>query len=187
METDYKTQVIDALAKLDPLQPGLDKLKEALNAMIHLIQSQDEKIKNLEQRQNNTDAKIIGKTNDIHDLQERVLTLERYSRKTCLVFIGIDNPQNPIEEILNLLNNVMRLSVQPHDLAAIHPLSKSPKSAMIVKFIYHYQRDLVWRRKSWLKEVRNCQNHLIIIEGTLAPADREIKNEARQRNIQTLT
>ena len=81
----------------------------------------------------------------------------------------------------------MQINVTEKDIAACHPLNKARVAPILVKFIYHEHRDLAWKRKSWLRGNSNSMNKPIVIEEFLAPTDNNIKKEARERNVKTIT
>ena len=52
-----------------------------------------------------------------------------------------------------------------------------------MKFIYHADRDVVWRRRSWLKNVLNNKGQPVFIEECLSPRYKAIRSEAIANRI----
>ncbi len=75
----------------------------------------------------------------------------------------------------------------PAEIAACHPLAKGKLAPVTLKFAYHHHRDVVWRRKSWLKGVLNSKQKRIVIEECLAPSDRNLKAAAKSKKIPHFT
>ncbi len=109
-------------------------------------------------------AKQTEGYNQNYMLGERILDLESYSRKTCLIINSNDVGEDYSElgKSLSLLNSRLQLSLVPADIAACHPLAKGKIAPVILKFVYHQRQDLVWRRKSWLKGILNSKHKPIV-------------------------
>ena len=124
--------------------------------------------------------------NAIHKL-ERTVELEKYSRKLCLIFHNIENKGDALTSILYLLKVLLQINLNPSSIAACHPLNQNLNAPIIVKFIFHQDRDLVWRRRTWLKGISNSMGRTVQIEECLATRDREIKSEAKQMGLLAYT
>ena len=66
------------------------------------------------------------------------------------------------------------------------PLNQNLNAPIIVKFIYQ-DRDLVWRRRTWLKGISNSMGRAVQIEECLAPRNGEIRSEAKQMGLLAYT
>ena len=123
------------------------------------------------------------------DLEYRTTELERYSRKTCLIFNSLDlgPEQNPVKAALLVINAILQVPVTKADLVACHGLRRGHWVPVIVKFVYHWQRDLVWQKKKWLRDLKNSEGKFITLEEGLAPADRAIMQECRKRKLKAVT
>ena len=115
------------------------------------------------------------------------MELQKYSRKLCLIFHNIENKGDALTSILYLLKDVLQINLNPSIIAACHPFNQNLKAPIIVKFIYHQDRDLVWRRRTWLTGISNSMGRAVQIEECLAPRDREIKSEAKQMGLLAYT
>ena len=85
---------------------------------------------------------VVVDTNAIHKLDERTVELKKYSRKLCLKFHNSENKGDASTSIY-LLEVVLHNNLNPSSIAACHPLNQNLNAPIIVKFIYHQDRDLV--------------------------------------------
>ena len=83
------------------------------------------------------------------------------------------------------MNNVLQVRIESWDLVACHALNNEKVAPVIVKFLYHQHRDLVWRRKSFLRNIKNSKDMPIFVEECLAPLDRKLKVGASRMNLST--
>ena len=126
--------------------------------------------------------------NEIYSLSKRVIDLERYSRKLCLIFDSLEVMNDGgLSSALNIMQSALKMHIGPQDIAACHPLTNGECAPVIVKFIYHYHRDLAWDRKASLRFWMSSEKRPIYIRECLAPIDREIQAEARRLNLRTAT
>lgn len=152
------------------------------------LETLEAKQEELEEKQDGLLSRNAENANEVYALKERVLELERYSRKTCLIFNSVDCPNgDPLDNILTLCRNFLGLNLQRSELVACHPLSYGAIAPVIVKFVYHKDRDIVWFRKSRLRDARNSMGYSIFIEECLAPQDNAIIKRAKELKIRTLT
>ncbi len=152
-------------------------IKSIMEGLVSIIDSQQIKINQLEKSQATNNDQIIELDNEVADVKLRLLTMERYSSKCCLIFTNIDiHGVDPIDNIIALLQRHLNMDIAPSDLAACHPLNRNPIAPVIVKFIYNKQRDMVWRRKGMLKTFRNSVGHLVYVHERLTSVDRDIEN-----------
>ena len=79
------------------------------------------------------------------DLEYRTTELERFSKKTFLIFNSQDlgPEQNPVKAAFSVMNTILQVPVTQADLVACHGLRRGHSVPVIVKFVYHWQRDLV--------------------------------------------
>ena len=162
-------------------------LKGAVATLTELVHLQNCKTEELQYRQDRVEGKTAKCHNVVEDIEDRVLELERYSRKTCLIFNSFDVGENVWNTVLNHMNNVLQVRIESWDLAACHSLNNEKVAPVIVKFLYHRHRDLVRRRKSFLRNIKNSKDLPIFVEECLAPSDRKLKVEASRMNLSTFT
>ena len=83
--------------------------KAAVATLTELVHLQNCKIEELQYRQDRVEGKKAECHNAVEDIKDRVLELERYSRKTSLIFNSFDVGENVWNTVLNLMNNVLRI------------------------------------------------------------------------------
>ena len=187
MTEQSNANIADHLAKqVDDIQdvPGM---KAVLMKMVEVIKRQDDVIYQLKGKLNKTEERSIDNTNSIHQLNERVTEVEKYSRKLCLIFTNVQQKGDPITSLLYLFSEVLKVNMNATNLAACHPLSQHPNAPIIAKFIFHADRDIIWRRRHWLKGITNSDGKPVLIEECLTPRDREIRVEAKRKGLQCYT
>ena len=183
--------VNESLKDLVQVQEGDDaqtkSLKAAIRMLMKKVEQQDGVIAELKNNHHLMYESIKDHTNEIYSLSGRVIELERYSRKLCLIFSNVEL-ENPVATVLSIMKNCMQINISEADLAACHPLQNGKQlGPIIVKFIYHHHRDLAWNRRSWLKNFQNSAKGKIYIEECLAPSDRQLRVAAKEQGIRTIT
>ena len=102
------------------LQSAIDQLSienPSLANIFYIVNSEMTALKNDIQRK---DEDIVYLTNCVADLSERVLQLERYSRKDCLIFNNL--PYDPIsnktlqDQVIDFINNIFNSNIPPENL-----------------------------------------------------------------------
>ncbi len=164
---------------------NINTLKSIIVTLLDINQDQNSNISHLTQRQANTESKVTGHDNSLYKLSERILELERYPRKLCLIFNNIDIGDDPtgLSNVFSLLNNRLQINLTPQDLAACYPLANRHIASVIMKFIYHSHVNSILRRSSWLKGIVNSQGRRITSKQWLAPSDWKVKAEARKMKL----
>ena len=162
-------------------------LKDVITNLMRVVDKQAQQISLLEAEHADIKQQVANNANSIYEMSDRVRDLERYSRKLCLIFNAIDVGEHPIHEVLRILTSVLQIQINSCDIAACHVLAPGRVAPVIVKFIYHHQRDLAFRRKAWLRGKCNSLNQPIFIDECLAPIDQKIRIEAKEKNVKVLT
>ena len=183
MENDFDLD-LDMMSDTEGL--NADELKDLVGKLVSIVKTQNKRLDDLEGRAQANETRSIINTNELNDLSARVVELEKYSRKLCLIINNLEYSDNPVQDVLQLLQS-LNITIPASNIAACHPLGANHFSPLIVKFIYHADRDVVWRRRSWLKDFKNRRGFQISIDECLAPKDRKIRQEARQMKIDTFT
>ena len=167
----------------------LEAMKAMMKKVLKIVEAQQKRISELEDSQQLAEDRIIKNSNDIYEVSERLVDVEKYSRKLCLIFHNLDYSFNsdPTAFILSFFTKFLQVNLSPNRIAACHPLSQSPNPGIIVKFLYHADRDIVWNRKNWLSGHRNRFGYSYGIEECLAPRDRFLRQEARNMGVKTVT
>ena len=124
------------------LQSAIDQLSidnPSLANILYVVNSEMTALKKDIQRK---DKDIVYLNNCIEDLSERVLQLERYSRKDCLIFNNF--PYEPIsnktlqDQVINFINDIFNSNIPQENLKACHFLKSGVEGqcSVIVKFVY---------------------------------------------------
>ena len=165
-----------------------DSLKKFLGQFIDQMEHQsgslDEQSNNIQSLQNENDVL----SSEIHDLKERVLTSERYSSKSCLIFLGIQASDDPWIQVEKLINEQLGICITKADIAACHYLPGAGNSKPIkVKFIYNWQRDEVYRRRFAQRNLVLPNNRKIFIVERLPETDWETVEYAKSKGAKYTT
>ena len=102
------------------------KLLEVITRLVNIVVKQSEEIKNLKADQSEFEKRIIQNQNDV---SERVVDLEKYSRKLCLTFSNIDITADTMGDILQIISNIMSINIPRHNIASCHPSKPEKKCA----------------------------------------------------------
>ena len=114
--------------------------------------------------------KQITSENNIYQLEKRLTTVERYQNRPFLIFTKIDIPAhgNVLAPILQIVNNNLAVILNPDEISIANPLKNGNIAHVIVQFLYLQQRDLILKRASWLRGLRNSMGTPIFIHERLA-------------------
>ena len=165
----------------------IKNLKAAIRRLKEKVGQQEGVIAELKNTHHLMNGSIKDHKNEIYSLSGRVIELERYSGKLCLIFSNVEL-ENPVATVLSIMKNCMQINISEADLTACHPRQNGKQlGSIFVKFIYHHHRDLAWNRRSWLKNFQNSAKGKIFIEEWLAPSYRQIRVAAKEQGINTIT
>ena len=103
--------------------------------LIEVLELQQRKTAILENEQCQKRVEVVEISNDIHELSERVVEVEKYSRKRCLFFLNLDYAEHPASDILNFMRHYLNVNLSVKNIAVCHPLSYNSRSPMIVNFM----------------------------------------------------
>ena len=180
--------LLTKLATSEESEMTLQFLKSTIINLAEIVKEQQTMIDHQAGRIQGYEALMQDSKNAYYSLSKRVLDLERYSRKLCLIFDSVDvSNDGGLSSALNLMQSALKMHIGPQDIAACHPLTNGECVPVIVKFIYHYHRDLAWDRKTSLRFQVNSHQRPINIRECLAPIDRDIQAEAKRLNLRTVT
>ena len=144
---------------------SVDKIVEKRNKRLEYMERQLEKCR----------EPTVENLNGFHELNWRTWELERYSRKSCLVFSNIERQPSSTSTVLSIINNILKVGTTEHDIAACHRLQNGRVVPVIAKTLYHKHRDLLWRRKSRLRGILKSERKPVIFEELMIPIDWEIR------------
>ena len=137
--------------------------KDVIANLTQVVEKQAQQILLLEAEHADIKQQVANNTNSMCEMSDRVRDLKRYSRKLCLIFNAIDVGEHPIYEVLRIQNSVLQIQIDSCDIAACHVLAPGRVAPVIVRFIYHHQRDLAFRREAWLRGTCNTLNQPIFL------------------------
>lgn len=120
------------------------KIEEKFNKLIGKLETANKRISSLE------------KENE--ELFNKIDKLEQYTRRNSIRIFGVQESENEnlLENILDLFNKNMDLSVTPQDVDRCHrtgsvSANKKKPRALIVKFLSYQHRSAVLKNRSKLK------------------------------------
>ena len=139
------------------------------------------------------DRQIVNLENCCTDLSDRVLKLERYNSKDCLIISNFPSDLSPsiTAQAVNFLNSIFKINIGCESIKACHYLGNpnAERAIVIVKFVYFEIKNIIWRSKAMLKGVTNKSNgKFIFINERLPEPDKEVHIYAnKERQLKTVT
>ena len=150
------TKLQELQCRLDGDNTSVETLREVVAQLIHVVENQQTTIEEQRGKIDELSDVSIHSVISTHDLSKRVLELERYSRKQCLLFNSIEVGRDQgLTTAMNLLKNHFRINNNRQDIMASYPLGPGEVAPVIAKFVYHHHRDTTWARKGHLRGLRN--------------------------------
>ena len=146
-------------------------------SIIETVKSQAQTIKTITEKPN---ERLVTNTKDISEINGSVITVERYSRKTCLLISNIDLNLSPVANVLSLINDTLKIGTKEIDLVASHTVNGNRVAPIIVKFLYYKHRDLEWVRRTWRMHIKHSLNKPAF-RGILCPGNRSVQAEEREK------
>ena len=157
----------------------IEQIRSLLMDLAQVIADKDNIIFHLE-----TEIKDLHALNAIKD--DRILKLERYSSKMCLILLGIRTSDDPFSSILGLIQQFMGINIRAENFAACHHLpSANMNKPVIVKFIYNHQRDRNWQNRASLKNYGPTKK--VYIVERLADHNKQVIEHCKQVNVEYVT
>ena len=84
------------------------------------------------------------------------------------------------------MHDPMNINLIKHNKAACHPPKSGSVAPVLVKINFHDNRDIAWRRCSWLEKNRKLRRQDVIVNECLVPRDRAMKLDAIAKSIPIL-
>ena len=152
---------------------NISELKQIIEKLTNTVTKQNLVIQNLTDRLEKLENNQITSENNIYLLEKRLTAVERYQNRPFLIFTNIDIPAdgNVLAPILQIVNNILQVSLNPDEISIAHPLKNGNIAPIIVQFLYLQQRDIILKRASWLRGLRNSMGNPIFIHERLAKKD----------------
>ena len=150
---------------------NISELKQIIEKLTNTVTKQNLVIQNLTDRLEKLEINQITSENNIYQLEKRLTAVERYQNRPFLIFTNIDIPAdgNVLASILQIVNNILQVSLNPDEISIAHTLKNGNIAPIIVQFLYLQQRDINLKRASWLG--RNSMGNPIFIHERLAKKD----------------
>ena len=104
--------------------------------------------------------KVNDHKSEIDELYESQDDLEQYTRKNSLEIHGVpENLYTSTEDVVIKLGEVLNVPIQSEDIDISHKLysGKNKPKNIIVKFISHKKKTVVYKKRTELKNVRITQ------------------------------
>ena len=174
------------MANQENLTTGnISELKQIIEKPINTVTKQNLVIQNFTDRLEKIENNQITSENNIYQLEKRLTPVERYQNRPFLIFTNIDLPAggNELAPILQIVNNKLHGNLNPDEISIAHPLKNGNIAPVIVQFLYLQQRDIILKRASWLRGLKNSMGNPIFIHERLAMKDVIIEKKARERDI----
>ena len=152
---------------------NISELKQIIEKLTNTVTKQNLVIQNLTDRLEKLENNQINSENNIYQLEKRLTAVERYQNRPFLIFTNIDIPADGkvLAPILQIVNNILQVSLNPDEISIAHPLKNGNIAPIIVQFLYLQQRDIILKRASWLRGLRNSMGNPIFIHERLAKKD----------------
>ena len=145
---------------------NISELKQIIEKLTNTVTKQNLVIQNLTDRLEKLENNQITSENNIYQLEKRLRAVERYQNRPFLIF-----------------TNILQVSLNPDEISIAHPLKNGNIAPIIVQFLYLQQRDIILKRASWLRGLRNSMGNPIFIHERLAKKDVIIEKKARELDI----
>ena len=145
---------------------------------------------------------ITSKNNEINmlhqrvfELEKRISTQEKYTSKDCLIVenMPLTRSNEPLtKQVCQFLKDYLNYSTTPSNFKACHLLgpwtNENYPPAIIIKFIYFAEKDLVFSRKAMLAgKINHANKRSIFIKERLPEYQRQLKSYAEKRGLVTTT
>ena len=175
LEADKKVTKMEALQRLLSNDMVDSDVKNVLQPLMTENKQKDMKIANLE--------------GQMRQMEIKINTIERYQSKDCLIFrnLPVGSYGSIINDTVEFINQVMKVTIEPADLKACHPLGPinfKGQTTVIAKFIYFDQKDRIYSRKKFLKFYCHPTNKKpVYISEHLTKFDMQLKEAAEAKSI----
>ena len=160
----------------------MDNIERAVNDMKHgnpqcasVLELLTNEVSEIKKQLTLKATQIVHLTNCVNELSDRVLQLERYSRKDCLTFNNFPYASHSAdsiqEQVLQFINNIFNAHLTHAGIKACHFLRSgiAGQLSVIIKIVYFEDKNFIWRSQSLLYGITNKSNNKCLPE-----KDREV-------------
>lgn len=137
---------------------------------------------------------IVELRNSLYKCESRILNLEKYNSKSCLIFVNAPltrDCDDILGSMIAFINDVFSVQIKREAVVACHPLGNFQNNtppAIIVKFVHYWDKDIVYKRRSWLRGMKNYSNNGYMYINERLPEDcKNIFHEARRSDMKVST
>lgn len=167
-------------AKIENMEVSIEQQMAAFKALIQPVSNNgnceegklDQLYRSLEksisEQIRDIKAELVSVKIKLDGQDQRLDTLEQYSRRNCLLIHGVEEApsENAYVKVIDVLNTRLNLTVSSEDIDRCHRLGvagphNKRKRPIIVKFVSYQTREAVWRGK------RNLRNSGLLITESL--------------------
>ena len=144
-------------------QRGMGDLMKKLLESENLDEPSKEILTTLIEENFAKNTRIAELESEVAQMKIKLNQLKRYQSKDCLFFCNLPIGSNGtyLSGVIDLIQNVLNVNIEPRDLKACHPLIRGlplNPPPVIAKFVYFDQKEKIWTRKGLLRNYRNTNN-----------------------------
>ena len=162
MLVNIQTTVVTILRENQDLKQEILELKSALNAN----QREMEKLKTqltkaekandtLRNELNHTRIKLKDQIEETYKLDEKYDDLEQYSHKNLLEILGVpEGAYTSTDEVVIRNGEAINVDIKPEDIEISLKLKRKTTKLVIVKFVSHKVKSLLYKARTKLKNVK---------------------------------
>ena len=145
---ELKQEILELKSALNANQRETEKLKTQL--------TKDEKANDtLRNELNHTRIKLKDQIEETTKLDEKYDDLERYSRKNSLEILGVpEGAYTSTDEIVTRIGAAINVDIKPEDIEISHKLKRKNAKPVIVIFVSHKVKSLLYKARTKLKNVK---------------------------------
>lgn len=162
MLVNIQATVATILRENQELKQEILELKSALNANqreTEKLQSQLTKAEKandtLRNELNHTRIKLKDQIEETYKLDEKYDHLEQYSRKNSLEILGVpEGAYTSTDEVVIRIGEAINIDIKPEDIEISHKLKRKSTKLVIVKFVSHKVKSLLYKARTKLKNVK---------------------------------
>ena len=157
MLVEIQTTVATILRENQELKQEILELKSALNANQRETNlTKAEKANDtLRNELNHTRMKLKYHIEEMNNLEEKYDDLEQYSRKNSLEILGVpEGAYTSTDEVVIRIGEAINVDIKPEDIEISHKLKRKTTKPVIVKFVSHKVKSLLYITRTKLKNVK---------------------------------
>ena len=162
MLVDIQITVATILRENQALKQEILELKSILNAnqreterlKTQLTKAETEK-DTLRDELNHTRVKLKDRIKEMNKLDEKYDDLEQYSRKNSWEILCVpEGAYTSTDEVVIRIGEAINVDIKPEDIEISHKLKRKTSKLVIVKFVSHKVKSLLYKARTKLKNVK---------------------------------